>query len=60
MVAVDHSVKEKFSLVSHVAVSSVKLSNADTDWYGLGAVFVIPNAQNRGVGKALMRKLCLS
>lgn len=56
LVAGDHSVQEKFSLVGHVAVSSVKLSNADTDWYGLGPVSVMPKAQNRGAGKALMRK----
>ena len=42
--------------MGHVAVSSVKLSKADTDWYGLGPVSVMPNAQNRGVGNALMKK----
>jgi predicted N-acetyltransferase YhbS len=42
------------SIVGHVAVSPVALSNGDTGWLGLGPISVVPRFQRRGVGGALV------
>jgi predicted N-acetyltransferase YhbS len=41
-------------VVGHVAISPVSISAGTGDWYGLGPVSVLPVAQRRGIGSALI------
>ncbi|MFK0090399.1 GNAT family N-acetyltransferase [Pseudomonas sp. NPDC090755] len=43
------------TLVGHVAVSPVVLSNGATGWYGLGPISVAPDRQGQGIGSLLMK-----
>jgi putative acetyltransferase len=43
-------------VVGHIAFSPVTLSDGTGDWYGLGPVSVLPQAQRRGIGQALVRE----
>ncbi|WP_428306351.1 GNAT family N-acetyltransferase [Lacipirellula sp.] len=43
------------SIVGHVAVSPVTISDGSSDWYGLGPISVLPARQGEGIGTALMR-----
>lgn len=43
------------TIVGHVAVSPVTISDGAADWYGLGPISVLPGFQDRGVGSSLMR-----
>lgn len=43
------------SLIGHVAVSPVTVSDGAAGWYGLGPVSVLPQHQRSGVGTRLMR-----
>ena len=43
------------SIVGHVAISPVSLSDGSEGWFGLGPVSVAPATQRRGVGSALVR-----
>jgi putative acetyltransferase len=43
-------------VVGHIAFSPVVLSDGTPDWYGLGPVSVLPEVQQRGIGKALIRE----
>jgi putative acetyltransferase len=42
------------SVVGHVAVSPVAVSDGSSGWYGLGPVSVIPELQGQGIGSLLM------
>jgi putative acetyltransferase len=44
------------SLVGHVALSPVSLSDGSPGWFGLGPLSVLPEFQRRGIGSALMRE----
>ena len=44
------------TVVGHVAVSPVSISDGATGWYGLGPISVAPEYQRRGVGSRLMRE----
>jgi putative acetyltransferase len=47
------------TIVGHVAVSPVSLSDGTSGWFGLGPISVIPEHQHRGVGSRLMQEaLC--
>lgn len=41
-------------VVGHVAVSPVAITDGSPDWFGLGPISVLPAAQGRGIGSALM------
>jgi putative acetyltransferase len=43
-------------VVGHIAFSPVVLSDGTPDWYGLGPVSVLPEVQQQGIGKALIRE----
>lgn len=43
------------SIVGHVALSPVQLSDGSEGWYGLGPISVAPERQGQGVGAALMQ-----
>jgi putative acetyltransferase len=44
------------TLIGHVAVSPVSISDGACGWFGLGPVSVVPEHQGRGVGSRLMRE----
>jgi putative acetyltransferase len=44
------------TLVGHVAVSPVSISDGASGWFGLGPVSVVPEHQGRGVGSRLVRE----
>lgn len=41
-------------VIGHIAFSPLKLSDGTPGWYGLGPVSVLPEVQQRGIGKALI------
>lgn len=43
------------SLIGHVAISPVSISDGTTGWFGLGPISVLPQHQRQGVGSSLMR-----
>ena len=45
---------EQGVVVGHVAVSPVRISSGETDWYGLGPISVWPEQQGQGIGSQLM------
>lgn len=44
------------TVVGHVAVSPVSISDGSGVWYGLGPISVHPERQGRGIGSLLMRE----
>lgn len=44
------------SLVGHVALSPVSISDGSPGWYGLGPISVLPEWQGRGIGSDLMHE----
>jgi putative acetyltransferase len=44
------------TVVGHVAISPVSISDGATGWYGLGPISVAPEYQRRGIGSRLMRE----
>jgi putative acetyltransferase len=44
------------SIVGHVAVSPIFISDGSMGWYGLGPISVLPAAQGQGVGSLLMQE----
>lgn len=47
--------KDGGTLVGHVAVSPVSISNGAAGWYGLGPISVVPERQGEGIGSQLMQ-----
>lgn len=43
-------------VVGHIAFSPITISDGTPDWYGLGPVSVLPECQQMGIGKALIRE----
>ena len=46
--------KAESTVIGHVAISPVSLSDGATGWYGLGPISVAPEYQRRGIGSRLM------
>mgnify|MGYP002777294532 CR=1 FL=1 len=44
------------TIVGHVAVSPVSISDGSLGWYGLGPISVMPDYQRVGIGSQLMRQ----
>ncbi len=44
------------TVIGHVAVSPVTISDGTSGWFGLGPVAVLPQHQYRGVGSQLVRE----
>ena len=44
------------TVIGHVAISPVSISDGTSDWFGLGPISVLPHLQGRGVGSQLMRQ----
>lgn len=42
------------SIVGHVAVSPIAISDGTPGWYGLGPISVVPARQGQGIGSELM------
>ena len=43
-------------VVGHIAFSPVTISDGTRNWYGLGSVSVLPEYQQQGIGKTLIRE----
>lgn len=43
-------------VVGHIAFSPITISDGTPGWYGLGPVSVLPERQQMGIGKALIRE----
>lgn len=50
LVATDNDV-----IVGHIAFSPVTINGVSQDWYGLGPVSVLPERQDKGIGKLLIQ-----
>lgn len=48
--------EEGGSIVGHVAISPVTISDGSSGWYGLGPLSVTPDRQNHGIGTELVRQ----
>jgi putative acetyltransferase len=44
------------TLIGHVAISPVSISDGTSGWFGLGPISVLPHLQGRGVGSELIRQ----
>jgi len=44
------------TLIGHVAVSQVSISDGAPGWFGLGPISVLPQHQRQGIGSKLMRE----
>jgi putative acetyltransferase len=44
------------TVIGHVAVSPVSISDGVSGWFGLGPISVVPRHQRRGVGSRLMHE----
>ena len=42
-------------ILGHLALSPVRINDAETNWSGLGPISVLPELQGQGIGSALMR-----
>lgn len=54
--AVSLVAEEDGTVVGHVAVSPVAISDGTSGWYGLGPVSVAPESQGQGIGTQLMER----
>ena len=43
-------------VIGHIAFSPVTMSDGTPNWYGLGPVSVLPEYQQKGIGKALIKE----
>jgi putative acetyltransferase len=43
-------------VIGHIAFSPLTISDGTRNWYGLGPVAVLPEYQQQGIGKALIRE----
>ncbi len=44
------------TIVGHIALSPVTISDGTSAWFGLGPISVVPEHQGKGVGSTLMHK----
>lgn len=44
------------TVIGHVAISPVSISDGASGWFGLGPISVLPQHQCRGIGSQLMRE----
>jgi putative acetyltransferase len=44
------------TVIGHIAISPVSISDGARNWYGFGPISVAPEYQRRGVGSRLMRE----
>ena len=44
------------TLIGHVAISPVSISDGAPGWFGLGPISVLPQHQRQGIGSKLMRE----
>lgn len=44
------------TLIGHIAISPVAISDGTSGWFGLGPISVLPQHQRRGIGSQLMRE----
>ena len=44
------------TLIGHVAISPVSISDGASGWFGLGPISVLPQYQRQGIGSRLMRE----
>lgn len=44
------------TIVGHVAISPVSISDGTSDWYGLGPISITPAYQGQGIGSRLMHE----
>ena len=51
LVAVEHD-----TLIGHIAISPVSISDGTSGWFGLGPISVLPQHQRRGIGSQLLRE----
>ncbi|WP_419239129.1 GNAT family N-acetyltransferase [Photobacterium leiognathi subsp. mandapamensis] len=42
--------------MGHITIHPVLINGKTTNWYGLGPVSVLPDQQNKGIGKALINQ----
>ena len=49
-------VEEDDHVIGHLSVSPVTISDASSEWYGLGPISVAPQYQGKGVGTQLMEQ----
>ncbi len=47
--------EDEGTIVGHVAVSPISVSDGAANWYGLGPISVLPERQGQGIGSLLMR-----
>lgn len=45
------------TIVGHVAISPVKISDGSKNWYGLGPISVLPQHQGNGIGSLLVERV---
>lgn len=43
------------TVIGHVAISPVSISDGATGWFGLGPIAIVPQHQRRGIGSRLVR-----
>ena len=48
-------VEDEGSIIGHIAVSPVDVSDGSRAWYGLGPVSVVPARQRQGIGTLLVK-----
>lgn len=48
--------EESGQVAGHIAFSPVTISDGAPGWFGLGPVSVLPSAQKRGIGRALIER----
>jgi putative acetyltransferase len=44
------------TLIGHIAISPVSISDGTSGWFGLGPISVLPQHQRRGIGSQLIRE----
>jgi putative acetyltransferase len=57
--AISLVVEDAGTIIGHVAVSPVAISDGAAGWFGLGPISVSPERQGQGIGSILMRRALL-
>jgi putative acetyltransferase len=56
MLSVSLVAEDDGSVLGHVAISPVSISDGAVGWFGMGPVSVLPQHQRRGIGSQLVRE----